>query len=125
MIRNFIIAAIFAAATFSFGGIYTAEAAPKCNPGIQSCKTQVKALVDQKMKARCDRFGAIQETNERRCRGLDVRRGGPGKTLEDCAECCADLRTDRENWRLCASLGLAPRVPEAKLAESEAKLCGD
>jgi hypothetical protein len=100
-----------------------AEAAGKCNPAVQTCKQVVRALVSTKMKATCDRYGEEQEVNQNRCKGLDVRRGGNGKTLEQCAGCCVALRFDREHWRQCEALGLAPPVPEAKLAASEKRLC--
>lgn len=107
---------------FFIGMAVEAEAGGKCNPVFQTCKQVLKSKVNAQMRAACDRYGREQEANENRCRSYDVR---SGKSLEQCAECCVLLRFDREHWRQCAALGLAPPVPEGNLAASERRLCAD
>lgn len=123
------------AALFVVSAVPTAEAGGRCDPTIQSCRTDVQRQVgDQDRAVRggpqwgpvsyaaCQIASREQEGNERRCRSYDVR-SASGKSREECAKCCRQVREDFARWQQCHQAGFAPSPPQA-IRASLARLCG-
>ncbi len=143
VIMNCIVVAAIAACIFILSSTASVMAGVSCKKnyiydGVNCVKRVQQEIASQDSAAAdgpqwpgptresCNRASKQQEGNARRCRSYDYQEAkaeGDGKTLEQCAKCCRQLREDMRRWKQCAAAGFAPPFP-SRLASKWKKELG-
>lgn len=70
-------------------------------------------------KENCAAASSEMDSSMALCRGYDI---GTGKSDEQCAKCCRQLREGTRRWQQCHSKGFAPAVDWATINRSKERL---
>jgi hypothetical protein len=136
--RKIVLAATAALGFSIFGFSGVAEAGQSCKKGYSFSYTTDECVKDVQRRgqnqdtaaSRGPQWGPVNETNCNEasdemdtsmslCRSYDIR---AGKSNEQCAKCCRQLREGARRWKACHSAGFAPAVDWHTINASKKRL---